>query len=869
MTKLPSLTSLLLLIACAALLSLLLRPIDTQLQTTRYQLRGELSADTNIVIVYLDNDDIRMLGGWPLQRNYYALMLDKLREWGAKVIVLDILFDSPSLYAPEYDQLLADMSARCSTLVMVSYGRAAQDVPGSIHIPAEFFYPNIPAPDTAEVLDIVAPYDDLLRNSTGLGHSNVDDNTGELVPAFIYSPGGAIPAVAIEAVRDFYNISREDVRLIQHRVHMSRNDSEKLKLKLDVNDNLHINHIGRLGAFQSIRFPLLLKEYRGRSIDIPDISGKIVLVGIVAEGRSGFVASPFTPNLPSLAHHATIIDNILRNRLLRYPSYWMVFILTTALAIFGYYTVQLLPGAKGLLTSLAVFVLYIAFSIYIFSSLHYVLPILAPVTGLLLGALIMFVLYIQVMKTQLDTLEKEKAQTLQQLEEKEERLKKILEELDIARRLRDTVAERKLEQQLFAYEAEIRGLQLQMDDTETDESGTERQSEEFEGIQYCSNRGPMRAIVSLLQKVAPTDTPVLLLGESGTGKELAARAIHNRSPRKTKAFIAVNCGALSETLLESELFGHEKGAFTGAIAAKPGRFELADGGTILLDEIAETSEAFQVKLLRVLQEGTFERVGGTTTLNVNVRIIAATNKNVADLIGKKKFREDLYYRLNVFTITLPPLRERQSDIPLLIAKFLKSHSPELKLSRLSMEALRTYGWPGNVRELQGVIQRAVLLALSENRAIIRLSDMPPDIARIQNSAIDLVDRILDEIRHRGFSRNAVSQTAKELGDLNRGTVAEYLRGYSLQIFVNEGFDFDRASRIIAGVEDPKVQDKAKKKLYEYLTNIARSIDRSAQLEDLGTILKGKYKNLPQRYHQALDDVIEAYHSGKWDIPRRN
>jgi transcriptional regulator with PAS, ATPase and Fis domain/CHASE2 domain-containing sensor protein len=794
-------------------------------------------------------------------------MLDKLREWGAHVIVLDVLFDAPSMFTYEYDQLLTEMASRCSSMVMISYGRTVYDDRIPAAVPERFIYPNIVVPDDTEILDIVLPYDALLDAATGLGHSNIHDNSGASVPVFIYSEDGAVPAVAIESVRQFYGVSRERTELKNHRLSMYRNDGEKLKIRLDTEDNMRINYVGDIRSFQFIRFPLLLKEYQQGTLESLRLEGKIVLVGIIAEGRSGFVSSPFTSNLPSLAHHATIIDNILEQRFLRYPSFVTVLIITISMAIMGFYIVRFLPGVKGLLTSVAVLVLYIALSIHIFTSLQYVIPILAPVMGLLTGALLMFVLHMQMMKTQLDTLEKERTRILQHVDEKEELLRKIQEELDAARRAHNTRAEKELEEQIHLYEAEIRGLHVQMDDTEADESAQERTGEEFEGIQYYSNRGPMREVITLVQKVAPTDTPVLLLGESGTGKELAARAIHTRSRRKGKQFIAVNCGALPETLLESELFGHEKGAFTGAIAAKPGRFELADGGTIFLDEIAETSEAFQVKLLRVLQDGTFERVGGTVTLRVNIRIIAATNKNVTDLISEKKFRKDLYYRLNIFMITLPPLRERQSDIPLLISEFLKTQSPDLKLSRLSMQALRTYRWPGNVRELQGVIHRASLLALSENRAIIRLNDLPPDIVRMQTDSIDLVDRILEEIRHRRFSRSAVSQTAKELGDLNRGTVAEYLRGYSLQTFVNEGYDFGRATRTIAGVDDPEVLKKAEKKLMEYLSNITRSISRSTPLEELEPMLKGKYKNLPQRYHQALESIIEAFHSGKWDIPR--
>lgn len=226
---------------------------------------------------------------------------------------------------------------------------------------------------------------------------------------------------------------------------------------------------------------------------------------------------------------------------------------------------------------------------------------------------------------------------------------------------------------------------------------------------------PLLKIFATLEKIIPSDSTVLLLGESGTGKELIARIIHYNSPRKDKAFIAENCSAFSENLLESELFGHEKGAFTGAVVQKKGLFELADGGTFLLDEIGDTSPALQTKLLRVLQDGVFKRVGGTRFIHVDVRIIAATNKDLRKMVEKGTFREDLYYRLNEIRIHLPPLRDRTEDIPLLANYFLtkfctERNIPVKQLSDEVIEYFLNYSWPGNVRELQNEIKRATLLA---------------------------------------------------------------------------------------------------------------------------------------------------------------
>jgi DNA-binding NtrC family response regulator len=233
-------------------------------------------------------------------------------------------------------------------------------------------------------------------------------------------------------------------------------------------------------------------------------------------------------------------------------------------------------------------------------------------------------------------------------------------------------------------------------------------------VMVLGNSPEMRQVMSMVEKVAQSDVTVLIRGESGTGKELVAEAIHRRSPRSAGPLVAVNCAALTETLLESELFGHEKGAFTGAIKKKLGRFELAHGGTIFLDEVGDVSPALQAKLLRVLQEKEFVRVGGTETIAVDVRLIAATNRNLEQAIQEGKFREDLYYRLSVFPIVVPPLRERPEDIEPLVEHFLAAHGKSLEdMDNRTLEQLTSYHWPGNVRELENVIERALILAGGE------------------------------------------------------------------------------------------------------------------------------------------------------------
>lgn len=278
---------------------------------------------------------------------------------------------------------------------------------------------------------------------------------------------------------------------------------------------------------------------------------------------------------------------------------------------------------------------------------------------------------------------------------------------------------------------------------------------------FIGDSSQMNKVFRVIEKVADTDSTVLILGESGTGKELVAKAIHYHSMRRDKPLIPVNCGAIPEELLESELFGHEKGAFTNAIRTRIGRFELADGGTIFLDEVAEMSPHLQVKLLRVLQEQEFERLGGTKTIKCDVRILAATNKDLEKVIEDGSFREDLYYRLKVIPIEIPPLRERRSDIPLLIHHFLEmmTRAKKKKIKGLSkdvMNALVSYDWPGNVRELENIIERMVILSEGDHLTGV---DLPEKICEKQSTVIEMQTGIPDE----GFSlSNAMSEYERRL-----------------------------------------------------------------------------------------------------------
>jgi DNA-binding NtrC family response regulator/CHASE2 domain-containing sensor protein len=845
-----------------------------------YRVRGEGPVDTSVVVIALTTDDIDALGGLPVKRSYYALAVNALTELGAGVVGIDLGLTDPGTSAPEYNELLASVISSAGNVVLSGYFRSLS-VPGTADtgaartgVPERFTHRVEGAGPWRMGHHFTLPYAPLLEGAAGLGHTNLTDELA--LPLYIGPRSSPMPLFSLEVLA---RSMAGPVRIASDGGSLTLGDDQRsYTIPYDADGDVTLNFTGGAGSLTLYSFLDFLRAYDERSpgggpaAGATALKGKIVLIGVVAEGRSSFVDSPFGPAFPAVGLHALFLDNALHGRFLRRPPQAAVAVILLLLGAAA--SILISPGrtTRGVMGVFSLLGLYTALSFMLFANASYVLPLF--VTWFTAAALIVTMLLFshRLARGHIALLEGEKRGIISSLREKERKIEALQEEFESLRNRGDGERTAKLGAEIEEYRNEIARLRQLREDLEPFNAppvaGAARGGggDEF-GI-VCDRSGSMARVVELIGKIASSDATVLITGESGSGKELVARAIHESSSRKGKPFVAVNCGALSETLLESELFGHEKGAFTGAIREKQGRFEIAAGGTIFLDEIGETTESFQVRLLRVLQDGTYERVGGTRTFTSSARVVTATNRDLKSAVEQKAFRPDLYYRLNVLAVEIPPLRERREDIPLLAAAFLRDQDPEFSLSGSVIRAFSAYGWPGNVRELQSAVTRGVLLARAEGRSLLRLKDLPDDITRVLRDSGDVGMMVVRSLREKGFSRSAISETADDLGGLNRGTVAEYFRGYCFEAFAGEGFDLARAVARIGGFDpaippDRATAEKIEKKLSEYLQNAVEFVDPAAPPGSVLEKSRPKFKNLPKKYHDALERIIMAARDGAW------
>ena len=800
----------------------------------QFKIRGSRQMSEDLVVVFIGDEDLKSLGSHPISRDYYSYAIHILKSKGAKVIALDILFAQKDKYHPEFDQTLVDF-AKNSGIVCLP-------MVFSELIPTNGFYQGI---------NPIYPMTELKNSAAGIGFSNFAKiENVRSVPLFVFSQNDIIPSFGSEIARIFLD-KEKIVRFKRNFIGMNEEISDGVNEK----GFLRLNHFGSLENIKSIGFVDLLQTYK----DIPDslnFEGKLVLVTVSAAGVANFKSTPLESVFPSSLVHLTVAENLIFQNYLVEISFFKKLLILLVLIAASLIMLNL-KNKNYIVLTFILLVCYWIIAMLFFSFSNLVLPLFYPTL-----AIISFVFIDQIFsrnqKQKMDAVLKDMFK--KQLTSKEDQLQQSKEKLNqIELQLQqESISKEEIQNQANKSKSVILKLEKEINDLKSYDSEEINKSKitvDFENIIY-SKISEMANVLDLVLKVVANDIPVLIIGDTGTGKEMIANAIHKKSNRKHAPFIAVNCGALTETLLESELFGHEKGSFTGAVAMRKGKFELADGGVIFLDEVSETSPAFQAKLLRVLQESTFERVGGEKSIKVNIRVIAATNKYLQDEIEQGRFRSDLFYRLNGFPISIPPLKERVEDIPLLAEHFLEKHGFNLSFSENSIRVLLNYSWPGNVRELENIVRRSAIMTSSANRKLVQEEDLPDDIKSIHSNKITdpihkpLEVQILESLRTLKFSRSAISQTAKSLGNKDRGTITEYFRGNCFQYLVSSGFDISKAAKIIADSNDEELVEAVKAKINEYLSNLKSSISSSDSL-DIKSISKG----LPKKYHPYLKEVV--------------
>ena len=829
-------------------------PINNAFIDLQFKIRGSRQLSDNIVLVYIGDEDIKAINedkGWHITRDYYGYMVYIFNHFGAKVIGIDVLFPTEDRVYPEYDAVFIDALGTAGNVCLpMTFTELSFDHQNTTKLPDHFpvgYSPSFPI--------------QLFQNqAVGIGFSNFDpERIIKKAPLVVALQDTFILSFGCELAR-FYLGVKDSIKIYSNAIQLTDTVGNQYTFPTDQNGKLRLNHFGDIHNISSISFVDLLQTYETNP-DSLNFKDKIVIVAVTAPGVMQVASTPLSSVLPATLIHATVLENLINQNYLKEIPLFVHWIIILFLVASVWLLFRVKQKAHLIFGLIGVLFGYWIISIIGFSFTNRIIPLFYPTLALLLT-----ITYLETRKNIERSLEEYALRVLlsEQIRNRESQLEGARSKLtDVQIQLNEETIITEQSQQLEEErETTIRKLEKQLRDLQTYIIPA-KQKLEFAEIIYAEN-SKMTDVLELVATVSSDNIPVLIMGETGTGKEMIARAIHNSSNRKKAPFVAINCGALSETLLESELFGHEKGSFTGAHSRRRGRFELADGGTIFLDEITETSPAFQTRLLRVLQESSFERIGGEQTIKVEIRIIAATNKDLQVEMENNRFRADLFYRLNGFPITIPPLRERQDDIPLLSFHFLKKYNYKsiTSFSDQAMEILKDYSWQGNVRELENIIRRAAILAQAEKRDIIRESDLPAEILKsksqqaIQTDYKPFEEQILEMLRSFEFSRSAITQTAKALGNKDRGTITEYFRGICFENLVNSDLNIEAAAKSITDSTEPEIIDKVKTKISEYLNNLQLLSTDSETIEFNSDELPSAFKGLPKKYHPYLQQVLE-------------
>lgn len=778
------------------------KSIDNEIENLFIKTRGQLEPDTNIIIIHFSENDIARIGPWPIKRNYYALLINQLTHLGVKKIGLEVFLSSRLVTQSVYDNLLMKEIEKSGKVILSC-------IAGSIVEKNNLFVTD----------SLSYPSPKLLNEKLLTGHINY-------------------------LKEDRYEIP---LNLRQNEVYEKAFSLQLSGKQLD-QKSVIVNFVSSWNSFKKYSALDFAELVYSQSNELKLFKNKIIIIGISDPQIASAIQTPFDEQMPGVALHAFALDNILNSRDVD-NRFYVLSATTLLLIILGLIIYRSIYNNKNITIYLFAVISVIIGSFVLINFYYWEISLSFFFIPLLAIIITDISLYFIQGKEELKGALDESTALRNLLHSKENQLNTLQREIKESGKESSQLIEK-----INSLQSDIKKLKGSEDDRSQAEIIVSGKVENFYGIIYSSTL--MKRVVDLIQKAAPTDATILITGDSGTGKELVAKAVHSLSKRKDKNFISVNCAALNDSLLESELFGYEKGAFTGAVTDKQGRFELADGGTIFLDEIGETSENFQSKLLRVLQSGEIEKVGSTKPNSVDVRVVAATNKNLSALVKEKLFREDLYYRLNVINIEVPPLKDRKEDINLLAKSFIEAENSSLQISVSALQALNDYNWKGNVRELESVVMRAIIFTKSDGRNLIQLADLPKEIVKETTFGFD--DIVLESLRSKKFSHSAIVETARELGNVNRTLISENLRGLAFKILVECNFNIDKAILTISESGDKETNDRVRDKLQTFIKNIENDILKSGvnNFEAVKKKFASKYKNLPVKFHLYLDKVIQ-------------
>ncbi|MDZ7721735.1 MAG: sigma 54-interacting transcriptional regulator [candidate division KSB1 bacterium] len=795
-----------------------------------FKIRGGRNVSRDIVLLYIDSESIEQLGGWPITRDYYAYMIYILKQAGARAVGFDILLDSPHRRYPEFDQALSEILQETDNVCLaMNFKHLTQNGPGLL---------------LAQDLRTAVPGFQRYAQS---GFSNLSSQSViHRVPLLVAHQDSVYPSFALQLTRLMINPDLE--YRFSGDVVLTLKDKQ-LRIPTDKHARLWLNHTGAAEHIPAQSFIQVMKTFQAHPDSLP-FQNKCVIIGVTAPGAAPFKVTPLNPAAPAVFTQIAALDTILGRHYLHFSPAWLVWIITVCLS--AVLLVLVRNSVRRMMLIGLVFFFYFALVLTGFVLWDWVLPVVPPaaVVSLLFPVFLIynarqtgsrFFRHSESLRAAIREKQKYLNRALQNEQALQQQLD--LQKKDLKQTNRDT------KEQLESRKCEIERLQCELKDLKQAPAEEIPKHSLYPHIIRAPHSN-MNSIIATIDKIKNETIPVFITGETGSGKEVIAQTIHQASPRAKKAFVAVNCGALSETLLESELFGHEKGAFTGAVQRRRGRFERADGGTLFLDEVTETTASFQAKLLRVLQEGVFERLGSEQTVSVNVRIIAASGRNMTELIKSGEFRQDLFYRLNGFPIHLPALRERPEDIPALARHFLQKygHDSIKGFTERAREKLTTYRWPGNVRELENAMRRAAILAQSEKRALIRetdLQDLHTDTKPADISFASLDEQILEMLRSLEFSHASIKETAETLNK-DRSTITEYFRGWCFKTLVDCDMNVEQAAFKLSD-GNRAAQERVERKINDYLGRLSRSTG------DYSPAFKG----LPKAYHVYLEHIIET------------